>query len=160
MTLTEMIEEYERLRARKDELKDLTKLNNEELAAITEQITDELVEEDKLFEVQGEYKYTLQPKSEWNFVSAEKMAPILEEMGEDSKFDVLRNNGFDYLITETVNARSMSSDINARLERGEEIPDDLAAILSRYDHNEIGRTKLTKKQKLAMQKAREAKKED
>lgn len=60
----------------------------------------------------------------------------------------MRENGFDYLIRETVNAQSFNSAITefiSHLDEGEDVPEDLAAIFSSYEDSRVGRTKASKK---------------
>ena len=156
--LNEMVAEFEQLRARKEELEDLTKENNKALKDIQEKIIDEMIDLDMpsvTLEVDGygTYTYTPQVKTKYSLIGEEKaMAADID------RFGVLRENGFDYLIKETVNAQSFNSAITeyiSHLGQDEEVPEDLAAIYSTYDDSRVGRTKASKK---ALEKLKEARK--
>jgi hypothetical protein len=149
--LKTLIGRYEEIRARKDELADLTKENNAAFEEIKQQIADQMIEDDCPSISVGGYSYSLQNKTKYNFISAEKLAQM-----QVDKFEVLRENGFGYLITETVNQRTLDSTMNEIAENGE-IPEDLDAILSKYEVNDIGRRKASSK---SLKKAKEAKGEE
>ena len=157
-SLNEMVAEFERLRAVKESLEEQTKENNKALKEIQEQIIDEMIDLDMPSvtidtEGYGAFTYTPQVKTKYSLIGEERAA----KDGID-RFEVLRENGLDYLIKETVNAASFNSAITeliSHLGEDEEVPEDLAAIYSSYDDSRVGRTKASKK---ALEKLKEARK--
>jgi len=134
--LVELIEKYEKLREKKERLADETKANNEAFRQIQEDIVEQMVEDDIPSQGLGDYTYTPQTVTHYSFISEEKLA----EAGKD-KFAVMRENGFGFLVKETVNQRSMESAFKERLENDEGLPDDVAAIVSSYEELKVTRRK-------------------
>lgn len=145
--LNDLAAEFERLRARKEELEEQTKANNKALREIQEKIIDEMIDQDMpsvtiFTEGYGAFTYTPQVKTKYSLVGEEKATAA----GFD-RFDVLRENGFDFLIRETVNAQSFNSAITEYLGKTpeDEVPEDMQAIISSYDESKVGRVKASKK---------------
>lgn len=146
--LNDLIAEYERLRARKEELKEMTDLNSEELKEIEGEIMDKMVEQDMpsvtiKTEGYGVFTYTPQVKTKYSLIGEDRAAAK-----GVNRFEVLRDNGFDYLIKETVNQNSFNSAISeliGHLKEGESMPEDLAEVVTSYDVSSIGRTKANSK---------------
>ena len=130
--LNDLAAEFERLRARKEELEEQTKANNQALREVQEKIIDEMIDQDMP-------SVTIFTEG---LVGEEKATAA----GFD-RFDVLRENGFDFLIRETVNAQSFNSAITEYLGKTpeDEVPEDLQAIISSYDESKVGRVKASKK---------------
>lgn len=156
--INDLVAEFERLRARKTELEDETKANNKALQEIQEKIIDEMIDLDMPSvtidtEGYGTFTYTPQVKTKYSLIGEERA----QRDGID-RFEVLRENGFDFLIRETVNAQSFNSAITdyiSRLDDGEDVPEDLAAIFSSYEDSRVARTKATKKALEKLKGARE-----
>lgn len=146
--INDLVAEFERLRALKAQLEEDTKANNKALQEIQEKIIDEMIDLDMPSvtidtEGYGTFTYTPQVKTKYSMIGEERAA----KDGID-RFEVLRDNGFDFLIKETVNAQSFNSAITefiSHLDEGEDVPEDLAAIYSSYEDSRVGRTKASKK---------------
>lgn len=155
--LNSMVAEFERLRERKEKLEQETKDNNAALKKIQDKIIEAMVDMDMPSvtidtEGYGAYTYTPQATTKYSLIGEERA----QAAGID-RFRVLRENGFDYLIKEAVNANSFSAAIKdyiGHLGEGDEVPDDLAAVFTAYDDVKIGRTKANKK---TLEKLREVK---
>lgn len=142
MTLQELIGQYEEHRTLKAELEDQVKANNAALAELEEQIADYMIEEDTPQIAVGGYSYSLKQETKYNFKGADKLAAA----GLD-KFDVLRENGFDFLIKETVDPRTLNSTMKEQANTEEGIPDEVMEILSTFDVIGINRRKATSRVK-------------
>ena len=142
MTLQELIGQYEEHRTLKAELEDQVKANNAALAELEEQIADYMIEEDTPQIAVGGYRYSLKQETKYNFKGADKLAAA----GLD-KFDVLRENGFDFLIKETVDPRTLNSTMKEQANTEEGIPDEVMEILSTFDVIGINRRKATSRVK-------------
>lgn len=142
MTLQELIGQYEEHRTLKAELEDQVKANNAALAELEEQIADYMIEEDTPQIAVGGYSYSLKQETKYNFKGADKLAAA----GLD-KFDVLRENGFDFLIKETVDPRTLNSTMKEQAGTEEGIPDEVMEILSTFDVIGINRRKATSRVK-------------
>ena len=142
MTLQELIGQYEEHRTLKAELEDQVKANNAALAELEEQIADYMIEEDTPQIAVGGYSYSLKQETKYNFKGADKLAAA----GLD-KFDVLRENGFDLLIKETVDPRTLNSTMKEQANTEEGIPDEVMEILSTFDVIGINRRKATSRVK-------------
>lgn len=137
MALQDMIQEYEQLLARKDELAEETKAVNASIEEAKQAIADQMVEDDTPQISIGSYSYSLQNKTKW---SKKSEAKLMEE-GLDF-FEVLREQGLGDLIKETVNARSLDATLNDMAESEEGVPDELLDVVSRYDMLDIRRAKV------------------
>lgn len=137
MALQNMIQEYEQLLTRKDELAEETKAVNASIEEAKQAIADQMVEDDTPQISIGSYSYSLQNKTKW---SKKSEAKLMEE-GLDF-FEVLREQGLGDLIKETVNARSLDATLNDMAESEEGVPDELLDVVSRYDMLDIRRSKV------------------
>lgn len=140
MELKEMIIKYEELRARKDELSDETKANNAAIDEIKQQIADQMIEDDMPTIGVGDYTYSLQMGIKYGF----KSEAALAQAGLN-KMDVLRENGYGFLITERVDPRTLNSTMREAAESEEGIPEKIEEILSQYEYQDIGRRKSSNK---------------
>lgn len=140
--LIELIKEYEEIRNRKDRLAEETKQNNKAYKEIQEKIVEVMAEEDIPMQGLGSYNYYPQTVTHYSFLSEEKIAMALP-LGKD-KFDVMRENGFGFLIKETINQRSMDTAFREYLaENDDELPEDIEEIVSTYDEFKVSRRKAT-----------------
>lgn len=131
-----LAQDYEEARAKKEELAKALEAAKRDLAACEAALADALVEEDKSSTQWNGRNYALKCETKYGFLGAEKLAA----MGLD-KFEVLRANGFDYLIKETVDPRSLNSAMKEQAETDEGIPEEVMGILNQFDVTGISRTK-------------------
>jgi single-stranded DNA-specific DHH superfamily exonuclease len=140
-TLITLIKKYDELRETKERLAEETKQNNQELKDIQEKIVDQMIEDDIPSQGVGDYTYTPQIVTHYSFKSAEKLV----EMGVD-KIQVMRENGFGFLIKEEINQRSLESTMKDLVKNEEEgIPEEVEAILNTYDEFKVSRRKASGK---------------
>ena len=144
-TLITLIKKYDELRETKERLAEETKQNNQELKDIQEKIVDQMIEDDIPSQGVGDYTYTPQIVTHYSFKSAEKLV----EMGVD-KIQVMRENGFGFLIKEEINQRSLESAMKGlprayRDPYTEGIPEEVEAILNTYDEFKVSRRKASGK---------------
>lgn len=140
MELKNMFEQYEELLARKDELKDLTKANNEAIDSLKEDISNEMIDEEVTQIAVGGKSYSLVDKVRYAKLGDAKLAA----KGIDF-FDVLRGQGYGDLIKETVNANTLSSTMAAAAEEnGGELPEELSEIVSKFEYTDINRRTVKK----------------
>lgn len=151
MDKKQLAEAYEDLRAQKEDLEEQLKKVKEQLTEAEEAITDYMIEEDEPQFIVGQYSYSLKNETKYNFLGAEKLL----EKGLD-KFEVLRENGFDFLIKETVDPRTLSSTMKEVAASDEGIPDEVMEILSAFDVQGVSRRKASRKQLETLAKAKEA----
>ncbi len=150
MELKEMFTKYEELLAKKDELAQATKDNNALIDTLKEEIENEMIDQDIPQIAVGNYNYSLQQKTKYAKIGDEK----LQAKGLDF-FEVLRSQGYEDIIKETVAANTLQSTMAAAAEEnGGELPEELAEIVSSYDYTDISRRKATNK---AAKKVREKK---
>lgn len=142
-TLNDLVAEFERLKEEKKSLADLTDQNSEALKKIQERIMDKMVELDMpsatiYTEGYGTYTYSPSVSTIYSLNGEEKA----QEEGYD-RFQVLRDNGFGYLIYETVNQRSFGAAMREYMANAdpETLPKDLMAVVSTYDDVKVSRKK-------------------
>ena len=138
--LIQLIRRYDELREEKERLAEETKKNNQEYKEIQEKIVDQMLEDDVPSQGLGDYTYTPQTITHYSFKSAEKLA----EMGVD-KIQVMRENGFDFLIKEEINQRTLESTMKGLMNDEGYIPEEVEAILSSYDEFRVQRRKASGK---------------
>ena len=131
-----LIERYEELRALKDELSEATKEINEEYKKIQEEIVEQMVDDDIPSQGYGDYSYSPQTVTHYSFISEESLA----EKGID-KMAVMHENGYDFLIKEAINQRSLESARKEAAASEEGIPDDVAEIVKSYEELQVIRRK-------------------
>lgn len=134
-----LIERYEELRALKDELSEATKEINEEYKKIQEEIVEQMVDDDIPSQGYGDYSYSPQTVTHYSFISEESLA----EKGID-KMAVMHENGYDFLIKEAINQRSLESALKEAAASEEGIPDDVAEIVKSYEELKVIRRKTRK----------------
>ena len=137
--LIELIEKYEELRALKEELEESAKEVKEEFKKIQEEIVEQMVEDDVPSQGYGDYNYSPQTVQHYSFISEEKLAE-----NKIDKIEVMRENGFDYLIKETINQRSLESAMKEAAASESGIPTDVAEIISGYEELKVTRRKTRK----------------
>lgn len=137
--LIALIEKYEELRACKEELADATKEVNEELKKVQEEMVEQMVEEDVPSQGYGLYNYSPQTVQHYSFKSEE----LLSAEGKD-KMRIMRENGYGFLIKESIAQRSLESVMKEAAESEEGIPEEVEAILNIYEELKIIRRKSRK----------------
>lgn len=140
MALKDLILKYEDLRARKDELAEETKTNNAAIEEVKQKIADQMIEDDTPTIGVGDYTYSLQASIKYSFKSEAALAGA-----GINKMDVLRENGYGYLITERVDPRTLNSAMKEAAESDAGIPEEIEEILTQYEYQDIGRRKSTSK---------------
>lgn len=142
----ELIEKYEEIRARKERLKNEKtqaeedyKLIQIELAAAITEIGEDSVKA-------GGYLYTPSVTTHYNMKSKEALAE-----SKVDKFEVLRENGFDYLISETINSKSFGSAMKELADSENGIPEELMVLINPSEEITVSRTKksASKQEKIA-----------
>lgn len=137
--LIELIEKYEELRALKEKLSDSTKEVNEEYKKVQEEIVEQMVDDDIPSQGYGDYNYSPQTVTHYSFISEEKLA----EMGAD-KMKIMRENGYDFLIKESINQRSLESALKEAAASDDGIPSEIEEIVNSYDELKVNRRKTRK----------------
>lgn len=143
MALKEKFEKYEDLLAEKDRIEKQDKEIKEKIESMKSDIIQEMIDEETPSIQIGNYAYSLQEKTKYSKKSEADLAAAGVNF-----FTVLRQNGFGDLITETVNARTLSSAMSELADKNDgELPDDLASVVSKYEFSDIARRKATRKKK-------------
>ena len=151
MTLDDKVRAYKELLDKKDELADLVKENNKAVDELEQEIAQMMVDEEKPDTTVDGFKYSLQEKTIYSKIGEEK----LMEMGVDF-FDVLREQGLEYLIVERVDSRTLNSAMNNLVEEQGELPEELAECLNVYSQLKITKRKANTK---ALNRAKKAQEE-
>lgn len=137
MGLKELVGKYEELLAEKDLLAEQTKANSAAITALKDEMADVMVDEDIPSITTGGFTYSLQNKTRYAKIGDEK----LQAKGLDF-FEVLRSQGYEDIIKETVNAGTLQSTMAAAAEEnGGELPEELADVVSSYEYTDISRKK-------------------
>lgn len=140
MELYEKIDQYKELLDLKDELADKTKENNAAIEALKQEIAQEMIDNESPVISRGGFRYSLTEKTRYS----KKAEETLLEEGLDF-FEVLRNEGLGDLITETVNANTLSSSMKSYVEENGELSEDLARCINVYETFDIQKRKETNK---------------
>lgn len=141
MKLTEMLAQYEVLLDKKEQLAQDTKDNNTAIEKLKAEIAETMIDEDIPSQGYGDYVYSLQDKIKYS----KRGEAELQEKGLDF-FEVLREQGFGYIIKETVNANTLQSTMKAVADENDgELPPELDEIVSSYEMTDISRRKSTNK---------------
>lgn len=123
---------------RKDELKEQTKENNSEIAALKEEIAQMMIDAECPTISRNGFKYSLQEK----VCYSKKSEEALQEAGIDF-FEALRSAGFGDLIVETVNSRSLQSSLANYVDENDELPEQLVPAINVYEMFDIQKRKET-----------------
>ncbi len=146
MTIAENLRLYSDLLERKDDLKELTKKNNADIEELKQEIAQQMIDEDTPEMAIGDYIFSLRDKTEYS----KKSEKALQEAGLDF-LTILREQGLGDIIVEQVNARTLNSAIKNLVAEEGELPEELDAVLSRFDTYEVARRK---KRNKALNKAK------
>lgn len=146
MTIAENLRLYSDLLERKDELKEFTKKNNANIEELKQEIAQQMIDEDTPEMAIGDYIFSLRDKTEYS----KKSEKALQEAGLNF-LTVLREQGLGDIIIEQVNARTLNSTIKNLVAEEGELPEELEAVLSRFDTYDVARRK---KKNKALNKAK------
>ena len=141
--ITEALQAYEHARRVKEDAEAVYEASKKDLERLKMEAYDAMLEEDlPSVEFDG-YTYAVSLKTKYSFRNAEE---LFEELGaEKNKFDVLRENGLDWLIKETVDPRTLNSAITEMADSEDGIPEELSAIIRGYDVKDLSRRKAARK---------------
>ena len=152
MTLPERLQQYEELLATKERLADETKKNNELLEQTKLEVIQEMIDQNCPITGTDNFAYSLAPKTKWN----KKSEKDLLDAGVDF-FKTLREEGLGELIVEKVDPRTLNSAVGNMVEENNGVlPEGLEKIVSRYDYNDLSKTKMNPKKAAAIRAARTA----
>jgi hypothetical protein len=130
------IDKYQALLDRKDELADLTKANNEEMAAAREELANLMIN--------AEVDAVERNGVNWRVTAVTRYS---KRGGmDDELFEQLRAHGLGSLIRETVNAQTLQGAMSEQAElNGGELPPEFAGCISVYEYNDISRRKVARR---------------
>lgn len=124
----ELADELAGLKERKKELEDMLKEVNERIATVEEILSTRMLEEElQSFNRNGKTFY-VQTKT---FASA-----VPERKAE--LFQWLKDHGFGDMVTETVNANTLSAWVREQLEESESLPEGLEELVNVYEKTTVG----------------------
>ena len=150
MNMPEMLQKYEELLATKDRLADETKKNNEQLEQTKTEIIQEMIDQNCPITGTDNFAYSLAPKTKWN----KRSEKDLLDAGVDF-LQTLREEGLGELIVEKVDPRTLNSAISNLVDENDgNLPEGLEKIVSRYDYNDLSKTKMNPKKAAAIRAAR------
>ena len=150
MNMPEMLQKYEELLATKDRLADETKKNNEQLEQTKTEIIQEMIDQNCPITGTDNFAYSLAPKTKWN----KRSEKDLFDAGVDF-LQTLREEGLGELIVEKVDPRTLNSAISNLVDENDgNLPEGLEKIVSRYDYNDLSKTKMNPKKAAAIRAAR------
>ena len=138
--ILDLVDLYKELRDKKDDLAEQVKANNAELEKVTQELAQEMVNEEVPNISRGGFKYILSNK-----VVYSKRNEVDLAKNEMSFFDFLREEGMGDLIKETVDARTLSSSINNLVEEVGELPEHFNDYITSYEKHDIQKRKNTSK---------------
>lgn len=139
-TIFSMIDKYKELLDEKAELDVKIKANNNEIKEMKKQLSQIMIDNECPKISRNGFVYSLQAKTRYSKKSAE----ALMEKGVDF-FEVLRQEGLGDLITETVNATSLSASLNNYIDENGELSEELNSVVNVYEYYDIGKRKETNK---------------
>ena len=146
MTLIDMVKDYQELLEKKESLAEETKNNNAKIEALKQEIAQQMIDEDTPEMAIGDYIFSLRDKTEYS----KKSEKALQEASLNF-LTVLREQGLGDIIVEQVNARTLNSTIKNLVAEEGELPEELEAVLSRFDTYDVVRRK---KKNKALNKAK------
>lgn len=140
MELLDMVRNYQALLEKKAALEKQTKENNTAIAAMKEQISQQMIDDDCSKITTGGYSFSLQEKTIYSKRSEADMA----RQGVDF-FETLREEGLGDIIKETVAAQTLGSTMRAYVEEHGELSEALGKVINTYETFDIYRRKETRK---------------
>lgn len=134
MDILAKIDEYKALLDRKDELADLTKANNADVARCREELAQLMIEAETPKITRAGFNYSLQNKVKYS-----KAAGADEEL-----FEALRAADLGDLIKETVNPQTLQGAMtNLAEENGGELPEEFNGLVNKYDFFDVSKRRQT-----------------
>lgn len=150
-----LIDEYERLRAEKDEIAEKKKANEEAYKQVQIDLAEAISDADMADAQDGEYVYTPGVTTKYSF----KSISDLEEAGLD-KFEPFENDAaLCGLVKKDINWRSLNSALSELADTEEGVPEEVMAVLNTYDEIGITRRKKDTKTKSKVKDAIKARRE-
>lgn len=140
MTIMEQVDRYGDLLDKKKELEDQLKDVKGQLDEEKDKLYKMMVDEECPVISRNGFRYSLQEKNRYSKLGDEKLAAA----GVDF-FEVLREEGFGDLITETVNANTLNSTMKAYVEENGELSEELAEVIGVFESYDITKKKETVK---------------
>lgn len=132
MSLFELLDRYNDLLARKEELAALTTENNKEIEVARAELANAMIDE----EVE---KIT---RNGYSFSVGEKVHYTKKGGVDEALYEALRDDGLGDIIRETVNPRTLQATMKELAERNEgELPEQYREFISEYRFFDVGRRK-------------------
>lgn len=117
------------------ELKDRKKVLDDELKAINTRIAE--VEEELANKMLTEEIQSFQRSGKTFYVTTKVFASAVPER-KAKLFAWLKENGFGDMVTETVNANTLSAWVREQLEESESLPEGLEELVNVYEKTTVG----------------------
>ena len=131
-----LAEKLKTLRDTKTEKEAEVKALNGEIDQVTAELTDLMTENDMPSFTHGGFSYSISTRTFASPVAGDK----------EALYEALRKNGYGGIISETVNANTLSSTVNELIELNDDaLPDWLLGKVSTYDKITVRIAKSTKK---------------
>ena len=131
-----LADELKRLKDLKAEVESQEKEINGDIEKVTSELTAKMTEAEMPSFVHSGFSFSLSTRTFASPLAGDKA----------SLYEVLRQNGYGDIITETVNSNTLSSTVNDLIEQNnDELPDWLVGKISTYDKVSVRITKSTKK---------------
>ncbi|GHU76061.1 hypothetical protein FACS1894188_08010 [Clostridia bacterium] len=129
-------EELKRLKYLKTEIEAQEKDVNGDIERATRELTEKMTEAEMPSFVHSGFSFSLSTRTFASPIAGDKAA----------LYEVLRQNGYGDIITETVNANTLSSTVNDLIEQNNDVlPNWLLGKVNTYDKVSVRITKSTKK---------------
>jgi len=131
-----LAEKLKKLRDTKKEVEDEVKYISGEIETVTEELTSLMTENELPSFTYSGFTYSLSTRTFASPFAGDK----------ESLYDALRENGYGGLITETVNANTLSSTVGELIEQnGDSLPDWLVGKVNTYEKISVRIAKSNKK---------------
>lgn len=128
MELTEYVAAYRAAREAKDEAEAVLKERKYELEEAEQALVEKMVEDEVPSITVGDRSFSLMSKTYYSCLAENR--PAL--------FALLRRDGLDSIIQETVNANTLSASMREMVElNGGDMPEGYADVVSSYDKHSI-----------------------
>lgn len=132
MSLFDLLDRYNELLARKEELAALTTENNKEIEAARAELANAMIDE----EVE---KIT---RNGYSFSVGEKVHYTKKGGVDEALYEALRDDGLGDIIRETVNPRTLQATMKELAERNDgELPEQYREFIAEYRFFDVGRRK-------------------
>ena len=132
MSLFDLLDRYNSLLARKEELAALTTENNKEIEVARAELANAMIDE----EVE---KIT---RNGYSFSVGEKVHYTKKGGVDEALYEALRDDGLGDIIRETVNPRTLQATMKELAERNDgELPEQYREFIAEYRFFDVGRRK-------------------